>query len=178
MEPRSKARHADFIGINRKVAESPAFTSLPPIARALYLDLRRQYNGHNNGQIAAVLEGTPDRPGLIAYGWAKRSVFKFVKMLIEHGLIEKTRQGGIAAMSKICSLYAFTDAPVVANKEKGISGSMASLAYLRFVPKVRTKRTRRKKTQSAPHALIAARGARCKVHAVPTDRVQVACGAH
>lgn len=166
---RVHASHADFVGIHRRVANSAAFMALPPIARALYLDLRRQYNGHNNGQIAAVLEGTEDRPGLVAYGWPPRTVFKYLKVLVEHGLIEMTRQGGIAAMSKTCSLYAFTEMPVVANKEKCVSGSMASLAYLYFTPKVRAQRTRQKKSQGARGASIAACGARTQVHAVPTD---------
>ncbi len=168
MEP-GRAKHADFIGITRKVADSPSFKALPPIARALYLDLRRQFNGHNNGQIAAVLEGTEDRPGLAAYGWPPRSVFKYIKVLTEHHLIEKTRQGGIASMSKICSLYAFTDMPVVANKEKGIAGSQASLAYFNFTPKETVQRTRQKKVQGARGAYIDARGAYTQVHAVPTD---------
>jgi hypothetical protein len=174
---RGSAKHADFIGTTRKVADSPAFKALPPIARALYFDLRRQYNGHNNGQIAAVLEGTEDRPGLAAYGWPPRSVFKYIKVLVEHHLIEKTRQGGIGAMSKICSLYAFTDSPVMANKEKGIPGSTASLAYLNFTPKERAQRTRQKKVQGAHGARIAARGAGTQVHAVPTDSPTSACGA-
>ena len=174
---RGSARYADFIGIPRKVAESLALKTVPPIGRALYLDLRRQYNGHNNGQIAAVLEGTEDRPGLAAYGWPPRSVFKYIKVLLDHHLIEKTRQGGIGAMSKICSLYAFTDLPVVANKEKGIAGSMASLAYLNFTPKEQVQRTRQKKVQAARGAYIAARGACTQVHAVPIDPLITARGA-
>lgn len=174
---RSRASHADFIGISRRVANSPAFMALPAIARALYFDLRRQFNGYNNGVIAAVLEGTEDRPGLAAYGWPPRSVFKYIKVLLDHHLIEKTRQGGIGAMSKICSLYAFTDLPVVVSKEKGIPGSMASLAYLNFTPKEQVKRTRQKKPQAARGAYIAARGACTQVHAVPTDPPVTARGA-
>lgn len=171
------AKHAHFIGIDRKVADSAAFKSLSPIARALYLDLRRQFNGYNNGQIAAVLEGTKDRPGLARFGWAPRTVFKFLNILLEHGLIEKTRLGGIASMSKTCSLYAFTDMPVVENREKGIAGSMASLAYLRFTPKERVKGTRQKKSLDACGARIDARGARTQMHAVPIDPLTDARGA-
>ena len=174
---RGGAKYADFIGITRKVADSPSFKALPPIARALYLDMRRQFNGYNNGQIAAVLEGTEDRPGLAAYGWPPRSVFKYLKVLTEHRLIEKTRQGGIAAMSKVCSLYSFTDLPVMAHKEKGIPGSTASLAYHSFTPKSQVKRTRQKKSQDARGAYIDARGARTQMHAVPTELSTSARGA-
>jgi len=171
---RGSARHADFIGVPRGLARSRAFIDTPPLGRALYFDLRRQYNGHNNGQIAAVLEGTEDRPGLAAYGWPARSVFKYLKVLLDHGLIERTRQGGIGALSKTCSLYAFTDLPVVANKEKGIAGSQASLAYLNFTPKERVQRTRQKQTQGACGAYIAARGAGTQLHAMPSDRLTTA----
>lgn len=159
MNGRGRASHADFIGISRKVADSPAFGTLPPIARALYVDLRRQFNGYNNGQIAAVIKGTKDHPGLAAFGWASRTVFKFINTLIEHGLIERTRQGGINYLSKTCSLYAFTDLAVAANKEKNIAGSLPSLAYRSFTPKERVKRTRQKKVLAARGAYIAACGA-------------------
>lgn len=165
---RQRAGYAEFIGIPRKVADSPAFKSLPPIARALYLDLRRQHRGHNNGAIAAVLKGTQDRLGLEAYGWPPRSVFKCIGILLEHGLITMTRRGGIASMSKICSLYGFTDLPIAANKEKGIEGSMPSMAFLAFTPAPKVKRTRaRKRELAARGARIDARGARTHMHAVP-----------
>lgn len=165
---KGRASHADFIGIPRRVANSAAFIALPPIARALYVDLRRQHNGRNNGQIAAVLKGTPDHPGLTSLGWPARSVFKFLGLLIEHGLIEKTRQGGIDYLSHICTLYAFTDLPVVANKEKGIAGAPASLTYLGFSPKERPRRTRKRHIEAARGAHIDASSAHTKMHAVPS----------
>lgn len=175
---KKSASYSDFIGIPRKVADSEAFRSLPPIARALYVDLRRQHNGYNNGQIAAVLKGTEDRPGLQAFGWAPRTVYKSLKKLIAHGLIERVRQGGIDHLSKTCSLYAFTDLAVVANKEKGIAGAMPSLAYLQFTPPpLSAPRTRKKRSQAAPDASIAARGARTQLHAVPSDPLIAARGA-
>lgn len=44
-----RASYANFIGIRRSVADSAAFMTLSQMARALYVDLRRQFNGHNNG---------------------------------------------------------------------------------------------------------------------------------
>ena len=164
-----RARYADFIGIPRKVADSAAFKALPPMARALYLDLRRQHTGYNNGAIAAVMQGSDRHPGLAALGWAPRSVFKFVKVLLKHGLIEKTRQGGIASMSKICTLYGFTDLPIVANKEKGVEGRQPSLAYLQFES--------RKRDEAARHAAIDACRARTQLHVMPNTPSTTARGA-
>ena len=135
---KGRASHANFIGIPRQVADSQAFIALPAIARALYVDLRRQHNGHNNGDISAA-------DGVLApYGWPHSTIHKMLKILVLHGLIEVTRHGGIASMSKITTLYAFTDSPTVRNMDKGIRGAPASWAYKTFVPAKRLKRIRRK----------------------------------
>lgn len=162
---KGRATYADFIGIPRKVADSPAFRSLPPIARALYVDLRRQHNGFNNGQIAAVDKGTGERPGLAYYGWPHSSVHKNLKLLLEHGLIEKTRQGGIGAMSRTCSLYAFADLLVVGNPQKGIRGAQASLAYLSFKPNEQPEPSR-EKVEGPQRGPIGASEKPVKVHLV------------
>jgi hypothetical protein len=160
-----RASYTDFIGIPRKVADSPAFRSLPQIARALYVDLRRQHNGHNNGQIAAVDRGNEASPGLAYYGWSHSSVHKNLKILLEHGLIEKTRQGGIGVMSKTCTLYAFTDLAIAAHTGKGIKGAQPSLAYMQYVPKDRERRVR-KKVEGPRGASLSTRRALSQVHAV------------
>lgn len=113
-----------FMGVSFTVLDSPAFLTLPPLARALYFDLRRQFYGAtNNGLIAAT------ETELKRYGWARSTVKKYLPQLIERGLIEQTRQGGIAYMSKICSLYAFTDYDTVDAPTKNVKGKRASLAY-------------------------------------------------
>ena len=123
-----RAKHADFIGIERRVADSPAFINLTQLGRALYVDLRRQFNGRNNGDICAA------DCLLKPYGWSHSSIHRGLKELIANGLIEKTRQGGIGAMSRTSTLYAFTEQPVTANPKKQIQGKQASRAYLEFVP--------------------------------------------
>ncbi len=123
---KGRASHADFIGISRDVANSVAFMTLPPIARALYVDLRRQYNGHNNGDICAV-------DGVLAkYGWSHSTVHKHLKVLLNRGLIVKTRQGGFAAMSRTPCLYGFTDEVIHANPSKGVSGAMPTFDYRKY----------------------------------------------
>jgi hypothetical protein len=136
-----RASHANFIGIPRAVADSLAFTSLTPLARALYVDLRRQYNGRNNGDICAA-------DGLLGqYGWAHSTIHKLLKELVEHELIKKTRQGGIACMSHIPTLYGFTDIPIMANPAKQIKGEMPSLSYRSFVPIQTAKSAGKKKSK-------------------------------
>ncbi len=140
MRTGGKARIANFVGIERSVMDTPAFISLSKLARALYLDLRRQYNGRNNGDISIADEV------LKRYGWAHSSVHKGVRELVRHGLIVRTRKGGITAPTAVKpSLYAFCDLPVMANPAKGIAGAMPSLAYRDFKPmpkKIRSRKLR------------------------------------
>ena len=112
------------MGVDFSILDSPAFVSLPPLARALYFDLRRQFKGPTNNGLIAAAASELDR-----YGWPRSTVKKYLPMLIEHGLIEQTRQGGIAYMSKICSLYAFTDTDTVEAPTKQVKGKRASLAF-------------------------------------------------
>lgn len=112
------------MGVDFSILDSPAFVSLPPLARALYFDLRRQFKGPTNNGLIAAAASELDR-----YGWPRSTVKKYLPMLIEHGLIEQTRQGGIAYMSKICSLYAFTETDTVDAPTKQVKGKRASLAF-------------------------------------------------
>jgi hypothetical protein len=62
-------------------------------------NLIAQYNGKNNGDLAA----SPKITAL--YGWTSQgSVYSAITELIAHGFIEQTRQGG----RNMCSLYAVT----------------------------------------------------------------------
>lgn len=134
-----KASHTNFIGIDRRAADSPAFIELSVFARALYLDLRRQFNGYNNGDICAadtILE---------SYGWSHSTIAKHLKQIVDHGLMVKTRQGGIGAMSKYPTLYAFTDRETMPIPAKGIKAAMASHAYCEYQSTPKPKRVRKKR---------------------------------
>jgi hypothetical protein len=117
-----------YIGIPHSVANSMAYKSLPAWCRALYVDLRRQFRGYNNGRIAAT--DTILKP----YNWAHSTTHKGLQLLIDHKLIERVRTGGIGPLGKTCSLYAFTDLGVDANEDSGIKGRLPNLAYMGFVP--------------------------------------------
>lgn len=126
-------------GIPEAVMDSPGFKSLSPTYRALYVDLRRQFNGYNNGQIVAT------EAFLRPLGWARSTIIEGVVQLQRHGLIEKTRQGGIASNSKVCTLFAFTDLFAPANKAKGTPNVSASYAFKHYVPEPpKPRHTRRR----------------------------------
>jgi len=50
-------------------------------------------------------------------------LYRALKELQEKGFIVKTRQGGIGAMKKICSLYRFTHLATCTNWEIGLTQS-------------------------------------------------------
>jgi len=107
--------------------DSHAYLALGFPARALYVDLRRKLLNTNNGNINATLSTLKHR------GWrSSTTLSKALKELIAVGLIAQTRQGGIASMSKICSLYRFTDEDCYDHPKLGIPKSAAGHDYRRF----------------------------------------------
>jgi hypothetical protein len=72
-------------------------------AKALLLDIGARYNGFNNGDLAAPYSWMKER------GWkSKDTLHRALKELLETGMIELTRQGGLHGPS----LYAFTWMPI------------------------------------------------------------------
>ena len=123
-----------YIGCPHSLYDHPAFHTLSYMATCLWVDMLRQYNGFNNGNIAATLSTLDKRK------WNSSSLHRALRELVNHGLLEKTRQGGIASMSRISSLYAFTHLPNNPNEKLGLRGAAPTQAYKDFVPPDRPKR--------------------------------------
>jgi hypothetical protein len=117
--PHSRIRH--------DVTDSPAWRVLGFSAKALYTDLRAKLRSTNNGNINATLSEMKHR------GWTSSSTLANALRQLEHmGFIAKTRQGGIAAMSKQCNLYRFTDLEVFEFPKQGIAAMKATFDWQRF----------------------------------------------
>lgn len=139
-----------------EVVDSLAYRSLPAGAKALYHDLRKKYRGYNNGNISATLSDLkPD-------GYrSSATLSKHLSELQEHGLIVKTRQGGLEfGAMKNCSLYAFTDLPIAANDKLRIQGREAPHDYRKYTPpnldrkeqkNVSLQKVNRSASNSEPH---------------------------
>jgi len=107
--------------------DSPAYLALGYPARALYVDLRRKLLSTNNGNIDAALSTLRHR------GWrSSATLTRALKELVVVGLIAQTRQGGIASMSKICSLYRFTDEEVHEHPKLAIPRMKATHDYRQY----------------------------------------------
>lgn len=88
-----------FFRMNIEVLDSPAYCGLSFKARSLLFDLGSQYRGRNNGDLAAPWSLMRKR------GWkSKDTLRRALTELLEAGMIEMTRQGGLHCPN----LYAFT----------------------------------------------------------------------
>lgn len=93
----------------------------------LYLDLRLKLNSFNNGNVEAVFSELRHR------GWrSKTTMHKALRELETLGFIALTRQGGIAYMSHVCSLYRFTDQDCYDFPKQGVPACKATHDYKKF----------------------------------------------
>ena len=122
-DPRGK-----FTMIFHSVMKSPAFHALSWSARAIYIEVRLSLGETNNGDISATLAGFKSRGDTIS----SATLSKALNDLQTVGLIDQTRQGGIAANGKNCSLYRFTDQAVHQMPAKGIEAFKATHDYKEF----------------------------------------------
>lgn len=103
---RAKAKgrrdYGRYFNAPHSVVTSPAFRALSAQATKLWVNLMTQYNGRNNGKIAAV------HSQLQAFGWARKSLERALRELQQAGFIDKTRQGGLGGGGRFCSYYRFT----------------------------------------------------------------------
>jgi hypothetical protein len=88
-----------FFQLYHRLLDSHHYINLPHTAKSLLIDMCRQYNGRNNGDLCVTLTVMKAR------GWNSNSTMrKALKALMEAKLVLLTRQGSINK----CSLYAFS----------------------------------------------------------------------
>lgn len=129
----TKIKQEHYYRVQKSIYDSYAFRSLNFKATALYHHMLTMFNGGNNGNLSATLSMMKH------FGWSSSATLSSaIKELLEHGLIKKTRQGGMGAI-KQCSLYAFTHLPVTENARLRIKGEQASHDYKSFVGSTKKK---------------------------------------
>lgn len=86
------------------VLDSINYRKLPPSAKQLLIDIFRQHNGHNNGDLSASFKIMHKR------GWKSKSTLsRALEALLKSDLIIKTREGWFQGEhSSRCALYAVT----------------------------------------------------------------------
>ncbi len=117
-----------YMKIDDTVYQSLAFRTLPTAAAKLWLDLRTQFNGANNGNISAVMSV------LVHRGWVSTSTLQnALRELLARGLIAHTRRGRPGPF-RVCSLYRFCDLPCAKNEARFIEGRIATCEFAEWKP--------------------------------------------
>jgi len=87
------------MALPHSVTSHPDYISLSPRAIKALIDIGRQYNSNNNGDLSLSWKSARER------GWtSKDQLGKAIQELLEKNLILKTRQGG----RHCCNLFALT----------------------------------------------------------------------
>lgn len=94
-----------FVSLGNGLLTSDAWRSLSGSAVKYYIELRRQFNGINNGSIHVSLEEANKRLGM-----AKDTTLRAQRELVEKGLIRMTKRGGFH--QRLATTWALTDEPV------------------------------------------------------------------
>lgn len=123
-----------YFQVPHYVIMTEAFRNLSANSHKLWLNLMVQYNGYNNGKIAAVYSQLKE------FGWAEKSLARSLNELQEKGFIEKTRQGGFGLGGRYCSYYRFTHLPTDEIPSLGLRKSPPTSEFRRW--------TREKKASS------------------------------
>lgn len=77
-----------YIGISHYFYDSTAFQTLPPAARCIYLELKRRYNGSNNGEIRLSCREAAE----VIHG-STATASRMLVLLQDHGLIKCHNKG-------------------------------------------------------------------------------------
>lgn len=108
--PRKDGAH---IRLYHSLMDSHAWHSLSPTDVVVFLAMRRQLNGGNNGNIEATLS-TMKHWGIKSH----TTLAKCLRTLAAVGLIENLRPGRMTHGGKVASLFRFTDLPTPANRKR------------------------------------------------------------
>ena len=91
-----------FVKLTYPLLESEAWRWLRPISQSVYIELRRRYNGLNNGRISLSLSESAH-----ILKASKSSISKALKQLETHGFIKLIKKGYFTG--RMASEYALTD---------------------------------------------------------------------
>ena len=120
---------APFICLRHYVYDTPAYRSLTPADRCVYLAILRRYNGTNNGRIGLSVRAAAEEAGI-----HKDSVGACIRRLIDRGLVELANESDF--LSRLAREYRLT------HERCDRTGALPTKAFLRWSPeaaKVSTK---------------------------------------
>jgi hypothetical protein len=87
---RANGGGGSFVKLDDWLMKTAAWASLDPIARCIWIEITRLYNGKNNGEIAMSCRHAADRVGC-----DKNIAGNRINVLVERGFIREIRPAGI-----------------------------------------------------------------------------------
>ena len=131
-----------YLRIDDQVYNSEAFRTLPPSAAKLWVDMRTQFSGSNNGAISAAMSL------LVHRGWVSNdTLHRALGELLDRGLLACTRKGKPGPF-QVASLFRFTDLVCAKNEAKFVDGRDASHEYRTWTAASDKKSVHRKSEQT------------------------------
>lgn len=112
-----------FVQLTHWLLATPAWRSLSPSERSVYVAIRQCYNGSNNGRI-----GLGARRAAELAGVSKNTACKCFAVLVERGFVECATPGGFSTNSRRQTEWRLTD------ERCDIMGTKGSRAYARWKP--------------------------------------------
>jgi len=126
-----KPSRGRYLRIEDAVYLSEAFRTLPPSALKLWIDMRTQLNGYNNGRIDAT------KKTLAGRGWTSpETIYRALHELLDRGLLVCTRKGK-QGPARICSLFRFTDLAAEKDEKRFVEGGPATFDFKLWQQKFR-----------------------------------------
>lgn len=126
-----------WVQLEHYLIDSAAYRALSPNARAVYTDLKRRYNGKNNGLISF-----STREAAACIGFTNDTGARALKELLDHGFVEVTEDSNFSRKVRVARQYRLTEA---ADDRPGVS-RIATKDFLKWSPHGGSK----SKTQSDP----------------------------
>lgn len=85
---KGRSKNTPFIMLRNDIYDHPAWKALSPKARCIYLELRRRYNGTNNGEISLSM-----REAAMVAKSSKSTAQKALIALKSHGFVAMMNKG-------------------------------------------------------------------------------------
>ncbi len=133
-------KQASFTSLPHGLQDHENFIRLSPPAVKLLLNVARQYNGRNNGDLCVTLKV------MKKYGWTSNdTLHRALECLQHYGMLSVTRKGNLNK----CSLYALTWKKIDKHNGKLDVASTTQASGLWKEPVEKWKPKRRKKIKSS-----------------------------
>ena len=110
MKTKRRERGGKFVKLDEWLMKTEAWRSLDPVARCIFIEMARLYNGHNNGEIGMACRRAAERVGVKKTIAAER-----IQTLMDRGFIRLTRAAEIGLRKRrqrFSASYPLTHVPV------------------------------------------------------------------